>query len=218
MQEPQQVAPALPPAPPPPPGVVVGAQSGQTQIFMDPAPSAEAMLNAARNHRRELRGQLEHLEERRSDLVGQLSSSPAAAEAGLRNRVVEIDTRIEELDRAIAAADAQVAAAAAVPGAIYESPMRHNEIPEEAFVLGGLFMMIVLLPLSIALARRIWRRGTPTHATLSLQPAVEDRLNRLEAGVDSIALEIERIGEGQRFITKLMSGERVESLTSRSRS
>ena len=37
----------------------------------------------------------------------------------------------------------------------------------------------------------------------------EDRLARIEQAVDAIALEVERISEGQRFTTKLLS-ERVE--------
>jgi hypothetical protein len=123
-----------------------------------------------------------------------------------------MDDRIAELDRAIAAADAQVAASAAIPGVVYEDRGFHPGPPEEAFVLGGLFIVIVLLPLSIALSRRIWRRGTPV-VSASLPPGVDERLNRLEAGVDSIAIEVERISEGQRFITKLMAGERAAALT-----
>ena len=37
----------------------------------------------------------------------------------------------------------------------------------------------------------------------------EDRLRHLEQSVDAIAIEIERISEGQRFTTKLLA-ERVE--------
>ena len=36
-------------------------------------------------------------------------------------------------------------------------------------------------------------------------PASDDRLARLEQAVESIAIEVERIGEGQRFVTKVMS-------------
>ena len=32
-----------------------------------------------------------------------------------------------------------------------------------------------------------------------------DRLNRLDQSVDSIAIEVERIGEGQRFVTRVMT-------------
>ena len=37
----------------------------------------------------------------------------------------------------------------------------------------------------------------------------EDRLARIEQAVDAIAVEVERISEGQRFTTKLLS-ERVD--------
>jgi hypothetical protein len=48
-------------------------------------------------------------------------------------------------------------------------------------------------------------------ATLTLPPATErtvaidDRLARLEQAVDAIAIEMERVGEGQRFLTKILA-------------
>jgi len=45
---------------------------------------------------------------------------------------------------------------------------------------------------------------------LGSAPLVDDnRLARLEQAVDSIAIEVERISEGQRFLTKLQ-GEKAE--------
>ncbi len=41
--------------------------------------------------------------------------------------------------------------------------------------------------------------------TASLPPASEERLARMEQAIDSIAIEIERISEGQRFTTRLLS-------------
>lgn len=43
--------------------------------------------------------------------------------------------------------------------------------------------------------------------------SIEDRLTRIEQAVDSIAIEVERVSEGQRFSTKLLadrSAERVD--------
>jgi hypothetical protein len=38
------------------------------------------------------------------------------------------------------------------------------------------------------------------------EPALADnRMQRLEQAIDSIAVEVERIGEGQRFVTKLLA-------------
>jgi hypothetical protein len=65
-----------------------------------------------------------------------------------------------------------------------------------------MFILIVLLPLSIAMARRIWRRGV---ATITKLPAeLTEQLSRLEQGMDAVAVEVERIGEGQRYMARLM--------------
>jgi len=45
-------------------------------------------------------------------------------------------------------------------------------------------------------------------------PPADDRLARLEQAMESIAIEVERIGEGQRFVTKLMS-DRSQALPER---
>jgi hypothetical protein len=38
-----------------------------------------------------------------------------------------------------------------------------------------------------------------------IDAAIEERLERIEQAVDSIALEVERVSEGQRFTTRLLS-------------
>jgi len=51
-------------------------------------------------------------------------------------------------------------------------------------------------------------------ALSGLTSATEARLERMEHAMDAIAIEIERISEGQRFTTKLLS-ERAESISNR---
>ena len=63
--------------------------------------------------------------------------------------------------------------------------------------------MVVLLPMSLAFARRIWRRSAG--AVTAFPQELADRLSRLDQAMDSIAIEVERIGEGQRFVTRVMS-------------
>ena len=71
-----------------------------------------------------------------------------------------------------------------------------------AFVLA--IATVLLLPLVIAFAIRMIRRsGSPPPAPLVQQSP--ERLERLEQAVDTIALEVERISEGQRFLTKLLT-------------
>jgi hypothetical protein len=76
-------------------------------------------------------------------------------------------------------------------------------VPEEAWVLGGVFMFVVLLPLSIAYARRIWRRGAAV--ITSLPKELTAQLSRMEQSMEAMSIEVERIGEGQRFMAKVMS-------------
>ena len=168
--------------------------------------SPAVVLRGLKAQRHELADQLEKLQDRRNDLAEKLQDPMVggANRKGLEQRITDIDARIASVDKQIAAADAEVAQASAIPGAVVEPPPIRNEgPPEEAWVLGGMFMVVVLLPLSIAYARRIWRRSSAAIAELPHE--VMDRLVRLDHAVDSIAVEVERIGEGQRFVTRLMS-------------
>jgi hypothetical protein len=160
--------------------------------------------------RKVLGNQMEELQEDRSEIARRLSGEgeghamDAADRAGLQKRLTSIDQRIEALDAQIAGADAQVASAAAVPGAVVEPPpYRREGPPEEFFVLGGIFMFVAILPMSIAYSRRIWRRGASVVSAIPRD--VVDRFNQLDQAVESIAVEVERIGEGQRFITRVLS-------------
>ena len=81
--------------------------------------------------------------------------------------------------------------------------------PEVAGPIGVAFVLAVLFPISLAYARRIWRRSTAPAAVAPREsPESAQRLARLEEAVDAIAVEVERISEGQRFMTKIMVGQR----------
>jgi hypothetical protein len=58
-------------------------------------------------------------------------------------------------------------------------------------------------PLARAYARRIEAKPAP-----AVSPEVAARLERMEQAIDTIAVEVERISEGQRFTTRLLA-ERV---------
>jgi hypothetical protein len=168
--------------------------------------SASEIYDALRAQRRELTRQLETLESTRRQISSELQDETlnAADRAGLQTRISGVDQQISSLDKEIAASNAQVAKAASVPGAIVEEPPpSYNGPPEEFYVLSGVFLLVVLFPLSIAFARRIWRRSAA--AVTAFPKDLTDRLFRLEQTVESSAVEIERIGEGQRFLTRLFT-------------
>ena len=72
----------------------------------------------------------------------------------------------------------------------------------------GLFMSVAYSVNAIARAAVAHRKEEKEHARLereSLPPLTEARLARIEQAVDAIAVEVERISEGQRFTTRLLS-------------
>jgi hypothetical protein len=163
-------------------------------------------LEGAREQRSELRNQLDRLEGNRRELTEQLqdAETPAASRAGIEARLKDVDARIRTTDELIAQADLNVAKLAAVPGAT-EAPRapRRDGPPEEMFAIPIVFTIFVLAPIAIAFARRIWKRGATAVAPVPSE--VRDRLDQLGMAVESISVEVERIGEGQRFLTKVMS-------------
>lgn len=77
------------------------------------------------------------------------------------------------------------------------------QVPEIMSILGlTLVFCIVGLPIARAFARWIDRRGNTPPA-----PAREvmTRLEAIEQAVESVAVEVERISEGQRFTTRVLS-------------
>jgi hypothetical protein len=176
--------------------------------------SPNAIYEGFKAQREELQGQLNDLEGTRRDITGQLEELPSESgeRKALVDRLTNVDSRIKAVDQMLAGNAAQLSQAAAVPGAVVEPPQEiRNGPPEEAFVLGGLFMIIVFFPLSVALARRIWRRSAAV--VTSFPRELSDRLLRLEQTTEATSLEIERIGEGQRFLTRLFTeGEGARSI------
>ena len=75
--------------------------------------------------------------------------------------------------------------------------------PEVVVPVAGIFMIISLVlgfPVVRAITRKIDRQGRYPGVGAS-----EERLERIEHAIDAMSLEIERISEGQRFLTKLLS-------------
>jgi len=88
-------------------------------------------------------------------------------------------------------------------------------IAEFAFV--GVATLAALSAIGVgihAYVRRVRRRDTQlTHAVARVEDP--DRLTRIEQAVDAIAIEVERIAEGQRFLTKLQTDRTDDRLLKR---
>lgn len=71
--------------------------------------------------------------------------------------------------------------------------------------LGGMLMVVAIVlgyPVVRVLTKRIERQEGPAS---QLPGDVSGRLERIEQAIDAVALEVERIAEGQRFTTRLLS-------------
>lgn len=200
-------APIQPPTPvaPTPPALPGRATFDVPATALTNADPAD-LLRAARAARSELRSQVDRLEDQQRDLMNSLRSNetPGEAKPGLEARLKEVEARIITTEQQIGAADQAVARAAAVPGATREPPpIPRNGPPDEVFAIPIVFTLAVLMPIALAYSRRIWKRGATIIAPVPQE--VRDRLDRMSEAVESIALEVERIGEGQRFVTKVMT-------------
>ncbi len=75
--------------------------------------------------------------------------------------------------------------------------------------IAGMLMIIVLsigVPLVVMLGKK-WQRDAERP---KLPDEMAPRLERMEAAIDAMAIEIERISEGQRFTTKLLTERQKE--------
>ena len=68
-----------------------------------------------------------------------------------------------------------------------------------------LFLMMPVAAIGYPLARAYAKRIEHGPSGARIPSDVSARLERMEQAIDSIAVEVERISEGQRFTTKLLS-------------
>ena len=188
---------------------VIQARPGRP-VVIGGSNSPSAIYEALKEQRDELTNQLRRLENQREELAGELQNGglPAAARTGLESRLTSVDARIAQVESQLAEADAAVARAAAVPGAVVPPPPRPRDPgpPDEFWVLSGLMIFFVFMPIALAYARRIWKRGSA--AVAAIPQEIYDRFNRLDQAIDSVAIEVERVGEGQRFLTRVYAEQR----------
>jgi hypothetical protein len=179
-----------------------------------PAANPTEFYQAVVAARKELRNQLSRLENDRANLSRKLTSTnnpiSGVDRTGIEKAITDVDAQIAGVRKDLAAADARVAQAAGVPGTLTEIPSSRNDQPPTG-VIGATLLFLLALPVVIAFSRRIWRRADKPVAP-SLPADVSARLDRLEQAVESVAIEMERVGEGQRFVTQLLAEGPARSL------
>lgn len=200
--------PPIPPPVPPQPVPVVTFTDINGTVHDLVIPRTAQAVSDLKQSREQLSNQLISASDRRHKLSEELRSAPAGpSRTGLEQRMAVLDKRIVQLESDIASTGLQLAAA---PGTLlddpWQGPSNGNDLPDNAAALGGAITVFVFFPIAIAIARNIWRRGNKKDAAPAQLPAdTAQRLERVEQGVEAIAIEIERVAEGQRFVTRLLS-------------
>ena len=80
--------------------------------------------------------------------------------------------------------------------------------PIDPDAITAVFLLLslgIIIPISLGLTRRLWRRSPSAQMPRDAEMVSKTRLDRLEQAVDAIAIEIERISEGQRFVTRVLT-------------
>ena len=199
------------PAPPALPAAPTAGGGAPARVGLSPQPISSEQAAFLRTRRDALSNQLESVQERRNEVADQLRSdeTQAAERPGLQDRLAVLDERLVQIEKDIASNSEQLANAPArgregttVPA----SGGRGFPINVNGNLL-TIFSFALLMPFAIQLARRLFapNRG-PSRRELADLAAMQQRMNAMDGAIDAVALEVERIGEGQRFLTQAMVG------------
>ena len=163
-----------------------------------------AILRARRS---ELSNQLESATSRRNSLAGKLEDADGVNKAGIEQRISLLDNRILQLESDLAETGRQLSSAPAglVASSSVGMPFALNPGQVTAIsIISVIGITCVAFPIAIAIARKIWRSGLRRDPA-AVAPESAQRMERLEQAVDAIAIEIERVSEGQRYVTRLLT-------------
>jgi len=118
--------------------------------------------------------------------------------AQLDGRAARVGAELEDVGRRLSG---NLVASQTTPQPVPPPPP--IDIPFELLTIVAIvFIVVALGPISLAVARLLWKRATGARdGAWDSSP----RLERLEHSVDAIAVEVERISEGQRYVTRLLT-------------
>ena len=216
-------APPAPPEPPAPPALPQSATPVAVSLPDGPIPIEDLPRNAQevrglRERRDILRDQLERATNRRDELARELDRGgegeqrlSAEARAGIQQRLQVLDGRILQIERDQAMTERLLSQAppAVLASLAAEANRMANRVDEDEAIASafGMFGFGIVLTLVVGRIRRRMarRRGGPAAATATATLVADPRFDQLAHAVNSIAEEVERIGEGQRFVTQLLA-------------
>ena len=76
---------------------------------------------------------------------------------------------------------------------------------EDVLMAAGFFFTVIVIVIGLPLVRAYVRQKERTPVLTPADVDRDQRLARIESAVETMAVEIERISEGQRFVTRLLA-------------
>ncbi|MFL5480134.1 MAG: hypothetical protein ACJ79X_14050 [Gemmatimonadaceae bacterium] len=190
-----------------PTSITTTGPDGKSYTLPIPLSRGEVRELAAR--RAALSDQLINVSSRRAELAEEIRTADAVSRTGLEQRLRLLDSRILQLETDLATTGQQLAAAPVQVGT--QTPQSGGGDDFEDGVMAGGVGVFAVGSILLFFLRRRWKRRSSPALRDATEPA---RLERLEMGIEAIAIEVERISEGQRFVTRLLA-EAQPALTPR---
>ena len=169
-------------------------------------------------HRSGLQTELRHLEDRQLELSQMIDRSSGREKDVALKQLNSVEQQIAATKVAISAIDARLAGQPAVATTFAEAFPPPPDAPPQVFQFGGgsgmpegfmwaaggvgTFLVLAMIAM-MGFMRRIAR--TTRVALASIESQVSSQHATLASGIDAIAVEVERLGEGQRFMSKVLS-------------
>lgn len=203
----------MPQTPPVPQPRVPVTPAAPGSNVVTPGVFSKQDITALRARGEELSNQLNSAASRRRATRDGLRFATGADKVGLEQRIVVLDARIARLETDIdengkMLSSLPASRVATAGHAFGSSNMNMSRIADNIVPLAAMFTLFVLAPLALSISRFFWKRSSAPRQ-VAQSPANAQRLERMEQAIDSIAIEMERVSEGQRFMTRLLSEGRA---------
>ena len=194
------------PAPPPTPA------PQQPRDFGDAISKAvdDALAGALAPARAGLQAEIAAMRAERQALSAALdATTDRSARRELERQIDRLDQRIEKAEEGLAKIEQRLTtrdgpgtAVVGVPQTPRLPPMEPSFDPAP-MVIAVVGILFVGFPIALTIARLLWKRATNAPPP-ALNAETTRRFDRLEQSVDAIAIEVERISENQRYLTRLL--------------
>lgn len=181
-------------------------------MSQDPNENVVTELLPLLGHRTQLRMDMQSLEERQMQLAKRLEQTSGREHQVIETQLSSVEQQLEATRVAISVIDARLSGQPQV--------VTHTATaiaPPQVFVGGGglsdefiwanygSVVLIALLMVGVlGYMRRIAR--VTREAMAAIERQVSSQHATLASGIDAIAVEVERLGEGQRFMSKALAG------------